>query len=620
LHFTSGSTLQPTSLRLKDEHGANDAPDDLNMGSVVVVEHASEKGNQMDRDLVFAPVGGKRFITHGYTLLRTWFDEKFGSGVKEFRIGGPAGTGKSCAAMIIAADIARKKPDSKVYYFREWDITLLPQVSSLAKSEPAPVYFVVDQVDDNKHAQALAKLAAYQNTYMIMISSANLSQFSADREGSQHRSQTYNFPFSASGADCLKLAQMLAPQTYPAHATLEFEPKTILAFDDLEVVSVNENASLADICKWTNGHLLSIASLLSCKETSKNLLASKITRMSTYFTGDAADSEKPAHPSFYLHVVKMCNDKATCVSAADKSDFDLRYVNTDGQVLSYLLLQALQQSVALCSPPATMFTSVGDLLNANPSELGFIIERECLQNSQLLKVASTCLGVLREDEENDVLPLDRDRVVRIGYRDLQQIVNEVKGRHEAHADDVDVFWGIHALPLAWNEPKIDCIQLYYVNGTLYIIGNQITAQSAQEHVHSIAWINELDIVKSKVVGVMPGVDVRFVLLFTAWQPDNNNTLRVSEEHYVLCEDRGDFSVMDYPIRNVLSPTTSTFLKQDQDLKMQGARLLKTVKSQKRKLPQGCGCKKSKCASNRCGCKNNGTKCADDCSCVDCNNK
>jgi hypothetical protein len=439
-----------------------------------------------ERDNEFAPKEALLF-SQGTSQLLDFFWAQYEK-VKEFCIGGAAGSGKSCAGQILAADIRRKLPTARVFHFRSWTSSRAKQIidSVLASAtDGVRTFLIVDQLLSESDAQALGALAARLNLWIILIASANLAHFTENRQGSQHAKQHFVFQFSSPGADCTKFAGLLRPDQFE-DVTVDFDPATTL----LSQISLPADKSLEELCRWTNGHLLSLSLLL--KDRSPDKLVDEIAcRMGEYFN---------KHVPFYLAVLKMFKkdadaskdagaSKAKLLGSARPDCWDQRFIGSQGEVLSPLFLQAFERSLALGPPPEKLYTATyADLLNSSPSEIGFAVERECLQDENLLLASTACLQLLGEVLPGDLTP------VRIGFRKVEQVVNQAKelfGFGKA--------WAIHGIPLKWNEKSIDGVQFYFVNSKLFVFGNSITVQTAQVHAKSLAWLRELKDLKTSLV-------------------------------------------------------------------------------------------------------------------------
>jgi hypothetical protein len=137
-----------------------------------------------ERDEKYGPATNELFISAGTAKLLKEFWEIVEDNLvdcSEFCIDGPSGSGKSCAAQILAGDIRRKLPDAHVYHFRRWQYTdsekdgILLAVKQSAKS--VTTYFMIDQVPNDDVAQDLGGFADLVNLNVVLISSANLQVY-----------------------------------------------------------------------------------------------------------------------------------------------------------------------------------------------------------------------------------------------------------------------------------------------------------------------------------------------------------------------------------------------------------------------------------------------------------
>eukprot|EP00035_Acanthoeca_spectabilis_P019505 m.427496 g.427496 ORF g.427496 m.427496 type:complete len:899 (+) comp16864_c3_seq19:6058-8754(+) len=571
-----------TSLRLYDEDGVPLSQTSmLSEGDIVLL-----KGRDYNRrDSMFAPSDGRLFITTGTAQLLQEFWDEYRSAlpVTEWCIGGASGSGKSCAAQILAADVVRKIPDAQVYYYRTWNGTDEQHVFSIVKesARTKPTFLFVDQLVNNKHAQVLGVLADVLNVWVVMIASANLSHFLENRQGGQHEKRALWFNFSSTAADCTRLARM-----WDVSQNTSFVPRTTIIMQDADTPHPK---NFDELCTWTNGHLLSLATVLSKHKTVDQLLEEVADRMVAYHAN---------HVEWYLAVIKMfkpnsLSEEPNSLSEAQivkTFDLDLRYVGEEGHVLCPFFLQALQRSVALGPPPPTAYSQTYTHLHTqNPSEFGFAVERQALAKEKLSIAWEACLKELGHT-------FRIQKTERIGYRSFDQIV------HQATQMPSTADWAIHAIPLKWNEKSIDAILLYFVDKVLYLIGNSISVSTAQAHSKSLAWIGELDGMRS-ALDMFDNIEP--VLLFTGKQSDDSSELRVRNE-FVNSAEAAGCTLMDYPLLNVVDTSAAHYLRWDLDMKTYGARVLKLVAPPPRKA---LGCRCTTGCLNLCGCFKAGNTCS-----------
>jgi hypothetical protein len=598
----TGTSISTTTLKLldanKDAVSSSPKYGDL----VYLLGHDPNR-----RDLDFAPTAGALFISQGTVDLLDWFWKNYEQ-YSEFCIDGSAGSGKSCAIQILAAEVARRLPSASVYHIRHWApadaSTISKEVITRAKGG-VKTFLFVDQVVLDDDATTLGALAGIVNLWVVLTSSANLPHFRKDRLGSQHQKVLFPFPFQSPTADCVRLANLLSPDKYAPDVQLDFKPAESLKYDD--AIRLPTLTTLDNICSWTNGHLLTLSQLISGNSTPAKIVATTVKAMTTYFQEDNDN-----RTAFYLALVQMFKLKETSIRL--HSDMDERFMRK-GKVLCPLFLQAYEECLLLGPSPAKFYAiSHADLLIQNPSEVGFAVERECLQDENLLRAITPCIKLLGHDFP--ALPEEKSteaNVHRVGFRTVQQVTDEANRLSGSSAA-----WALHAIPLKWNEKSIDCIQIYFVDTKLFVIGNSISLQTAQDHFKSLAWIDELADMKAALTNFS---DIHFILLFTAKQPDDMTVLRVPADRTTAVAARmGDVTVMDYPITGVMEPTSKAYFKLDPKMKDYSARRLSLEASKKRKATAGvCGCKGG-CKTKKCGCQSASKKCSSACTCQSCHNK
>lgn len=580
----------------------------LKAGEIIVLKGMVR--NQ--RDATFAPPENKLIVTGGtMDVLKFVFDKL--EVYKEFCMGGAAGCGKSCTVRILAAEIRRRKPSARVFYFRQWDTVnhnLFPLMRKSA--ELGETFVLVDQLINNDHAKDVAVLADNVKLWVIMVASANLEHFQEERVGGQHNKHYFEFPFSGSAADCDRLVRLFPNKTEFEGCSDFKEP----SFPKLSEGDLPDPSQVQELYNWTNGHFLSLSEILTEKRTPQELVERYASAMTTYF-------EK--NEIFYVAVVKMFNtkDQRDTTEARIKGHrnkrLDRRFVSENGYVLSPLFLRAMEQSITLGPPPSKIFSAAyTDLFIKNLSEREFAIERECLQDRNLLKTAA----ILIPD-----FPA-RPEITRISYRTFDTILEEANGIQSTARKDGDVrdaqgqFWAIHAISVKWKEPSIDGIQLYFVNQTLYVIGNSITLQTAQQdHQKSLKWIEDLTEINTKLSSPRKQFTVQYILLFTSKQEDGTE-LRVSPEFLKKHRDLGEINlkVRDISIVASLDADSAGFLKLDASMKNLGCRELTLhVPSSRKRKAAGCGCLKNRCKTRYCVCWKPGGGCSTSCTCSNCEN-
>src|SRR5207248_11377388 len=93
--------------------------------------------------------------------LQKAFWTAYGHKKQEFRIRGPIGCGKSCAVKILAADIARQRPDITLYHCcssEELDEIKRFVTAATESAEHSPTIAIFDQMCNNDIAASLGKL------------------------------------------------------------------------------------------------------------------------------------------------------------------------------------------------------------------------------------------------------------------------------------------------------------------------------------------------------------------------------------------------------------------------------------------------------------------------------
>jgi hypothetical protein len=167
---------------------------------------------------------------------------------------------------------------------------------------------------------------------------------------------------------------------------------------------------------------------------------------------------------------------------------------------------------------------------------------------------------------------------RIGFIDFVQVARLAKTMPLGD-------WAVHAIPTKWNYKSIDGIHLYVVGGVLYVIGNSISVQTAQEHNRSLAWVEELEHMHFALQRTWP--NPQFVLLFTGKQADDRTVLRGEKRHVdaivkLPCKP----TIMDFPLNKAVGETVCDYMGIDTTMVTYGARVLSVEYLKKAKEKKG----------------------------------
>lgn len=526
-----------------------------------------------------------------------FFWDNYNKGIKEFNIMGDSGVGKSCAAKILAAEISRKRPDITLFYLRSGVNNPYEDLyQSLAAKRPTVA--IIDQIQNEDIFSKLGYFADKPGLTMVLISSENSKHFRTDLHGSQHRKETYEFPFSNSGEDCAGAFGLLVPAFKPADPPF---------FDLLEK---DDPKTFSEQCEWTNGHLETLSLLLVQKKTPKELVNDTAKSMRKYFEQPNKD-----HLALYLAVVQMFKHKMNAVHL-NGARADNRYMTSSGVILSPYFLQAYETCLLNLPPPHNFMFSTYHL----EPEKEFAAKREILQDHNIAKIVSLCLQALGNKIPSLSVPFSRIR-----YDKFSQLAKEVashlaadgESKPEKFADSDSSSsppptdknsWAVHGIPVIWNKhTDIDGLHAYCLNGSLFIIGYSISFETAQEHAKSLSWFEGLSAMRTEL-GVN-GANAQFVLLFIS-KPTESGELVAAAPIPEGC------TVMDYPITRVASQAViSHYFKlkegDGEGEKTYGPRVLDVVvKGKKRKSPDKhycCSCRTGNCM--KCVCGKHNTVCA-----------
>ena len=442
---------------------------------------------------------------------------------------GPSGTGKSTAIRIVAAEFCRKHPEVFVFHFRNFSLedckTELDRVRQLSETEKVVLF--ADQID-SKEAHALNKKAGY-NVWVVMVSSANVPFFrEADSVSSQNGpKQHFCFAFSSTRTDIEAVCSLhKESHTVPRYERVVNVTTTLreATLWHTDFTQTGDEKDLSDICTWVNGHLLSFVYYL--KHGAKGLAEFEAKTVASI----RGKFEKDLH--FYLLVMEMFGFDGKHVSGAEELKLpgavpdrtDARYFHRqERKVFAPMFVAALLRALKLFPPPPSLFTrESSDFVkqDMNASQLGFAVERHCLQDEHLAKVAEDAAKLLGKR-------ISVESPVRVTFHDMEDLRRAI---HRRLQQQDGKSWALHAIPLAWNYSHVDAIQLYYSHAEdqsqLLVLGNQVTISTAQKHHASVLWLgSEAQALVSAVEAAFhgkpsPGITVALVFCCRVNTPEN----------------------------------------------------------------------------------------------------
>eukprot|EP00591_Stephanopyxis_turris_P017751 CAMPEP_0195538378 /NCGR_PEP_ID=MMETSP0794_2-20130614/49493_1 /TAXON_ID=515487 /ORGANISM="Stephanopyxis turris, Strain CCMP 815" /LENGTH=785 /DNA_ID=CAMNT_0040672351 /DNA_START=230 /DNA_END=2587 /DNA_ORIENTATION=- len=470
-------------------------------------------------------------------------------------ISGAPGTGKSCAATILAVAIASWQPAVKVFHLREYFAEGWGHIRAALseRSRARQKSFVI--VDQLKHdAEAYTVATALAHVCLVLIASANLPYFYTKRLGNNDDPTRYYYPFSGSVEDCAALARVSPSDVLVAPVV----PNT---FKQMLLVPVPPtDTPLAACMKWSNFHLLTVKRLTNPArpETGYDIqrdyvktIVESFSQSNTFyllvydmfmqskvvidgFEGESSDS------SYFPRMKKMKTAKIP-VNSSVRKHLDYRFVDESGLVLSPAILQALERAL-LDSPPPNGILSHADLNRANASARGFIIERQCLTQANLDRVAHSCMQHLNLN----LLAVRQMEPIRFMFREIREVVAKV----EAMRDKKDPVC-LHCIPLKWNFRHIDALQIYtdFQEQSL-IIGTQVTIQTAGDHGKSLDWNAEAETIAQLLQ--QPTV----VLAFVAKRKESARVLRTNQQTASSWKE-AKWHVVDIPVEYMVDTTTAS---------------------------------------------------------------
>lgn len=466
-------------------------PVEVKVGNVVRLDASSSASSP--RDLKYTPKK-KLVVTNGVEQLvnKFWKDD-----CQELCIRGASGIGKSCGLKILAADIARRKPNALIIYIRTWLPSFLQRVSdivTLSSSRSQSTFVLVDQVEEGVDARRIGKLAQLTNVRVVLVSSSNILHFHTDSQGAQHVKHVHEFCFSCTIHECKTLCKSL-------NENLQCRLPRGRQPEPASPIKFNLSASK---CKWqpgkllrdsyvlTNGNMLLLAQLFfrptgTIKDGVEREIQRKAKLMTEFFGKDTICAK------FYHAIVKMFDCKETSISVEDTRQnakwFDLRYVSHSGHVLAPIYLEAFDRAIRLnAAPPHVWATTFRSILLENSSVKGFIVERDCLVQDKLLLVARAVLRHYGQTTYPRAVLTNTQHGTTMSFCDTEDLTDKIVSNATQQSS-----WYFHGIPVDWNFRHVDAVQVYFFRRRnkphqLIIIGNQVTLKNPSDHWESVKWL------------------------------------------------------------------------------------------------------------------------------------
>ena len=466
-------------------------------------------------------------------------------------ISGAPGTGKSCAATILAVAMASWQPAVKVFHLREYyaegwgHIRAALSERSLARQKS---FVIVDQLKNDHEANTVATALAH--VCLVLIASANLPYFYTKRLGNNDDPTRYYYPFSGSVEDCATLARVSPSDVAPV------VPNT---FKEMLLVPVPPtDAPLAACMKWSNFHLLTVKRLTNParRETGYGILRDYVNTMvesfsqsNTFylFVYDMFMQSKVVIDGFegessdwsYFPRKKKMKTATIPVNFSVRKHLDYRVVDESGLVLSPAMLQALELALVDTAPPQGVLSDK-DLRRANVSAKGFIIERLCLTEANLHRVASSCIQHL------NLPPVQQVEPIRFVFREMSEVIAKIKTMSDKKGPVC-----LHCIPLLWNFRNIDALQIYTDGKQSLIIGTQVTIQTAADHKKSLHWCAEANTIAPLLQ--QPTV----VLAFVAKRTARSNEVQTEKRTVLSKWKQKRWHVVDIPVEYMVDTSTAS---------------------------------------------------------------
>lgn len=223
-----------------------------------------------------------------------------------------------------------------------------------------------------------------------------------------------------------------------------------------------DELSSTEMFNWTNGQPLSIASLF-LSGSREDALAKCVASIKSYFS-----SEFSSKSAFYFGVLKMlkaCEEAPAnpCIVEGEQRNGDLRYVNSEGQIISPLVFRAYQLYFAKSAPPQDLATPQFFQSHLdNPFECGWVLERISLDQKSLRARAAACLDLFPALKK--FIPPDDARIARLPFFALPDVNAVLEKAKEAK----EGFY--HFLPVPVVFKSVDCLKFISLTLRLSLLG------------------------------------------------------------------------------------------------------------------------------------------------------
>jgi len=554
-----------------------------------------------------------------WECFNEWFDNgkpsTDGSGSRVLCVDGPSGTGKSTSIRIVAAQCSRNVPGVTVFHCRQFSFkrnaSELQKIRACSLRQMSVVLFA-DQILPEEARELNNEAGPF--VWVVMVSSANIPFFQEpDSLSSQNDpKQNFRFAFSSAQEDVEAVCKLHRPKsTAPDYERVDYVDITVHAATlqrQPANMCPNDYGDVSDICNWANGHLHTLVLYLKRGHAGLSDWQKHVeTAMTKKFGTDL---------HLYMRVMQMFGldgrdlpDNAKLMLPGGETDHtDARFFHrTKRKVLSPMFVKALLLAMKNHPPPKDLFATKSRQFvneNMNPSERGFAVERHCLQDEHLAKVAEDAAKLLGKR-------ISVESPVRVTFYDMEDLRRAI---HRRLQQQDGKSWALHAIPLAWNYSHVDAIQLYYSHAEdqsqLLVLGNQVTISTAQKHHASVLWLgSEAQALVSAVEAAFhgkpsPGITVALVFCCRVNTPENRLYLGRSLWNSLPKNP----NVIAFSVAALLDYATLDVLEWERSAEVLAAQKLQLIEN------RTCKCQKNRqgvfCSSKRCGC----TTCSEKCNC------
>jgi hypothetical protein len=488
---------------------------------------------------------------------------------------GLSGSGKSVAFALAAAYLKQK--GLEVYWFRQanWFTGDINSKVLRKKGKNRFVVLFVDQIDKHESISMLGILRTGNQVNELAVVGCGSGNISLPKSSSESViiSDTFHFDPSISFQSFRTIFDFGGGESVPP-----------VVFKSTREMLTFKPMTFQDLWEGTSGHFSSLMAIKCLIDNDIGIYESWLKVKETFAPFAHSFLKKEENPTFAL-LLHRCLFTPLNQSPPDfEREFeectDHRYI-WERKIHSSLFVQMYHQILLMYHLSSKQLLRSKSIIIPhydNQVMVGFAIERMAIRNFQGLKAAAlNCVELCNLFELTDSDEIDPTS--QYGYD------AEIEIDPMILPTDQPKIKFFHFIPILWNEEFIDLIQVLIFKKIAFVIGNQITLQTAEQHKSSLNWLTKQNNLCDQLS--LRGFEVTKVLLFTCSQRPSKQ-LKADAKTVALLKD---LFILDFPLENAIPKDLwSEFQIWTSDVhKVQdSARILKLVASSKKRTkdPKG----------------------------------